>query len=246
MSKSDGQELRKALEDLANRIDGSPDEQHSVVQAVKSRLEQYQYGLSSIPLEIFQNADDSAVELGQFCADSSLDCDVPPAARRFAVDERKDGIGFLHWGRPINARGPVGFDGERRGYDRDLEKMLILSATDKHSGDGVTGKFGLGFKSVLLACEQPRILSGRLAIRVVAGVLPEPWKDEDARAARERLSELGTDSKLPGTLIDLPGIRGELRSGSLRGSSASSGGPRIDLQTALQRLYDWSEGCVGQ
>ena len=185
-------------------------------------------------------------ELGQFCADSSLDCDVPPAARRFAVDERKDGIGFLHWGRPINARGPVGFDGERRGYDRDLEKMLILSATDKHSGDGVTGKFGLGFKSVLLACEQPRILSGRLAIRVVAGVLPEPWKDEDARAARERLSELGTDSKLPGTLIDLPGIRGELRSGSLRGSSASSGGPRIDLQTALQRLYDWSEGCVGQ
>ena len=37
--------------------------------------------------------------------------------------------------------------------------------------EGVTGKFGLGFKSVLLACEQPRILSGRLAMRVVSGIL---------------------------------------------------------------------------
>ncbi len=210
-SESDRQELRQALEELANRIDCSPDEQHAVVQAVKSRLEQYQYRLSGVPLEIFQNADDAAVELGQFCAHSSVVCDVPPAARRFVVDEREDGLGFLHWGRLINAGGPVGFDGERRGYDRDLEKMLILSATDKHGDEGVTGKFGLGFKSALLACEQPRILSGRLAIRVVAGVLPEPWEDEDAEAARRRLSELGTDSKLPGTLIDLPGIREELR-----------------------------------
>ena len=210
-SESDGQELRQALEDLANRIDGRADEQHVVVQAVKSRLEQYQYGLSSIPLEIFQNADDAAIELGQFYANSSVACDVPLAARRFVVDEREDGLGFLHWGRLINARGPVGFDGERRGYDRDLEKMLILSATDKRGDQGVTGKFGLGFKSALLACEQPRILSGRLAIRVVAGILPEPWEDEDANAAKERLFELGTDSKLPGTLIDLPGIRGELR-----------------------------------
>ncbi len=211
LSKSGGQELRQALEDLANLIDGSADEQHAVVQAVKSRLEQYQYGLSSIPLELFQNADDAAVELGQFYADSSVGCNVPPAARRFVVDEREDGLGFLHWGRLINARGPVGFDGERRGYDRDLEKMLILSATDKRGDEGVTGKFGLGFKSALLACEQPRILSGRLAIRVVAGILPEPWEDEDAQAARGRLFELGTDSKLSGTLIDLPGIRGELR-----------------------------------
>ena len=211
LSESDGQELRQALEDLANRIVGSPDEQHAVVQAVKSRLEQYQYGLSSVPMELFQNADDAAVELGQFYSESSVGCDVPPAARRFVVEERRDGVGFLHWGRPINARGPVGFHGERRGYDRDLEKMLILSATDKHGDDGVTGKFGLGFKSALLACEQPRILSGRLAIRVVAGILPEPWEGEDAQAARERLFELGTDRKLPGTLIDLPGIRGELQ-----------------------------------
>ena len=201
--------LRGALDELANRIDGREDEQQAVVHAVKSKLEQYQYDPSSIPFEIFQNADDAAVELGRLHAHPSEGCEVPTAAHRFVVEERVGGVGFLHWGRTINACGPVGYDGERRGYDRDLEKMLILSSSDKPGDEGVTGKFGLGFKSVLLACEQPRILSGRLAIRVVAGILPQPW--EDVREARQRLIELGTDPLLPGTLIDLPGVQGKLR-----------------------------------
>ena len=201
--------LREALDKLAECMDGDPGQQQAVVQAVKSKLEQYQYDPSSIPLELFQNADDAAVELGQFNAYSSEGSEVPESARRFVVEEREDGLRFLHWGRPINARGPVGFDGEGRGYDRDLEKMLILSATDKLGDEGVTGKFGLGFKSVLLACEHPRILSGRLAIRVVAGILPQPW--DDAQEARQRLGTFSTDSRQPGTLIDLPGVESELR-----------------------------------
>ena len=200
---------RKSLDDLADRIDRNPVEQQAIVQAVKGKLEQYQYDPSSIPLELFQNADDAAVELGQFHAHPAEGSQVPPAARRFVVEEREDGLAFLHWGRPVNARGPVGFDGEGRGYDRDLEKMLILSATDKPGDEGLTGKFGLGFKSVLLASEQPRILSGRLAIRVVAGILPQPW--EDAHEGRQRLNNLRTDSRLPGTLIDLPQVDGEHR-----------------------------------
>ena len=212
-AESGRNELSQALEELADRIDRSPDEQQAVVQAVKSKLKQYQYELSSIPLELFQNADDAAVELGQFHAYPLEGCEVPAAAQRFVVDEREDGLGFMHWGRTVNARGPVGFDGERRGYDRDLEKMLILSASDKRSDEGVTGKFGLGFKSVLLACEQPRILSGRLAMRVVSGILPQPW--EDSHEARQRLNDLAADSRLPGTLIELPGVHGELRGGVL-------------------------------
>ena len=201
--------LNRALEELANCIDQNSDERQAIVQAVRNRLEQYQYEPSSIPLELFQNADDAAVQLGQFQTYPAVGCKVPLAARRFLVEEREEGLGFLHWGRPINARGPVGFDGERRGYDRDLENMLILSATDKPDDESVTGKFGLGFKSVLLACEQPRFVSGRLAARVVSGILPQPW--DDAQEARQRLARLGTNSGLPGTLIDLPGIRGELR-----------------------------------
>ena len=202
--------LSSTLDDLADHIDGNPDEQQAVVQAVKGRLEQYQYEPTGIPFELFQNADDAAVELGQFHGRPSEGRRVPLAAQRFVVEERDDGLGFLHWGRPINARGPVGVGGERRGYDRDLEKMLILSASDKPRHEGLTGKFGLGFKSVLLACEQPRILSGRLALRVVSGILPRPWED-DAREAQRRLANVGDDPRLPGTLIDLPGVAGELR-----------------------------------
>ncbi len=205
-AESERKERRRALDDLADRIDESPG---AVVQAVKSKLEQYQYELSSIPLELFQNADDAAVESGYCHAYPSEGRDVRESAQRFVVEERKDGLGFLHWGRPINARGPVGFDGQGRGYDRDLEKMLILSASDKPGHGDVTGKFGLGFKSVLLACEQPRILSGRLAVRVVAGILPQPWKD--IHEARQRLTGFGTDSTQPGTLIDLPGVDREAR-----------------------------------
>ncbi len=209
-TESHRRELSKVLDALASRIDRNPDEQQAVVRAVKGRLEQYQYEPSGIPFELFQNADDAAVELGQFHAHPSAGCQVPEGAQRFVVDERDDGLGFLHWGRPINGRGPAGFPGgKRRGYDRDLEKMLILSASDKRRDEGVTGKFGLGFKSVLLACEQPRVLSGRLALRVASGILPQPWKD--AQEARQRLANLAEDRRLAGTLIDLPGVAGELR-----------------------------------
>lgn len=212
-TESAREKLRQALDGLAERIDGNPDEQQAVLQAVKSKLEQYQYDPSSIPLELFQNADDAAVELGECHAYPSEGGEVPAWARRFTVEERTDGLRFAHWGRPINARGPVGFNGEDRGYGRDLEKMLILSATDKLGNEGVTGKFGLGFKSVLLACDQPRVLSGRLAVRVVAGILPRPW--DDAQEARQRLEKFGTDPRQPGTLIDLPGVESGLRAGVL-------------------------------
>lgn len=203
------QKLRDSLEALARFIDENEDEQSAVVQAVKSKLKQYQYDLSSIPFELFQNADDAAVELGYFHAYPLEGCDIPAAARRFVVDEREESTAFLHWGRSINARGPVGFRGEQRGYDRDLEKMLILSATDKRGEEESTGKFGLGFKCVLLACEQPRILSGRLSARIVSGILPQPW--EESGGVRQRMTEMSSDSRLPGTLIDLPGLDGELR-----------------------------------
>lgn len=203
-------ELHRNLDTLAGYIDRSPDERQAIVQALRRKIGQYQYDYSSIPFELFQNADDAAVEMAQYRSYPSQDAEVPDAARRFIVDEWEGGLRFLHWGRPINARGPVGFDGERRGYDRDLEKMLILSASDKLGNESLTGKFGLGFKSVLLASEQPRILSDQLAVRIVAGILPQPW--EDCEDARQRLNVHGADRMHPGTLIELPGVERELRS----------------------------------
>ena len=79
---------------------------------------------------------------------------------------------FYHWGREVNQfRSFEGnFDGKNRGFDADLEKMLTLNISDK--GKETTGKFGLGFKSCLLVSDSPEIYSGRLAVRVTAGLLP--------------------------------------------------------------------------
>lgn len=54
-------------------------------------------------------------------------------------------------------------------------------------GQDVTGKFGLGFKSVFLVCDEPRIVSGRLAVVVVGGAYPLPLDAAEATAIRQRL-----------------------------------------------------------
>lgn len=200
----------EAMDALAALIEQDVEAGTSVLAAVKAKLAQFQYEPASIPFELFQNADDAAMELGQIEAHPGTGCEVPDGARWVVVELDGQVLRFLHWGRPVNARGPAGFDGEGRGFGRDLEKMLVLSASDKQPEQGVTGKFGLGFKSVLLACDRPRILSGRLALEVVAGILPTPW--QDCAGAREALTRHALPGqRLPGTLIELPGVAPAVR-----------------------------------
>lgn len=194
--------LRKALESLAELIDQDQEIQTTVLRGVRSKLMDYQYDPTSIPFELFQNADDAVIELGQIEAFPDEGIEVRDASRRLVVEAEGDSLRFLHWGRLVNARGPVDFDGEARGYGHDLEKMLILSASDKQESQNVTGKFGLGFKSVLLACDRPRIVSGRISLEVVAGILPQSWKVSSS--AREFLDRHSLERRLPGTLIELP------------------------------------------
>ena len=197
-------EVHKTLEAIARELDGDPDARMAVLVGVKAKLKDFEYDPSSIPFELFQNADDAVMELGRLEAYPLDGCDIPQGARRFVVEIGEGGLRFIHWGRPVNARGPAGFDGESLGYGRDLEKMLVLSASDKSPEQQVTGKFGLGFKSVLLACDRPRILSGRLAVEIVAGILPQPCAE--APALREVVASYADGHRLPGTLVDLPGL----------------------------------------
>ncbi len=209
------QHLSQALEHLANGIDDHPADADAVAEAVKRKLRQYQYDLSSVPLELFQNADDAVVELGQMRAFPDPCCDIPGGARQFVVAVNDGSIRFMHWGRPVNDHGPANFPGSERGFDRDLEKMLVLSASDKQGEAGITGKFGLGFKCVLLACNEPRILSGRLAIRISSGILPLHWDRKEADNSIQILKKYGTDRHLMGTLIELPGLSKSMKSNVL-------------------------------
>lgn len=191
--------LKRALED-------NPAVQADALAAVKRKIQEYQYKQSSIPFELFQNADDSAAELAEMVGPDQLS----PASERFLVIDDRSQLRFLHWGRVINRFRGGHFPaatGMNRGFDRDLEKMLVLSSSDKLSESHSTGKFGLGFKSVFLACDVPQIVSGGLAIEVVAGMFPRTLAVEQSQATRRLLAHEAGDSEIgspEGTAITLP------------------------------------------
>jgi len=180
------------------------DSQHTFLAGVRLTMESvHQYRARSIPFELFQNADDAAVQLDELAHESD------PHARRypFVVSTDRGSLAFAHWGRPINdSRAGSGIEELRAsGFHRDLEKMLMLGASDKWApgeAEEVTGKFGLGFKSVFLLSDAPRILSGRLAVRVLGGVYPQNITGPEHEAITGRLAELG--ERRNGTLIELP------------------------------------------
>lgn len=81
--------------------------------------------------------------------------------------------------------------------------MLALGESDKLSGvepKNTTGRFGLGFKSVFLISDRPRIVSGGLAFEVVAGIYPKRLEAAETERLRQVLHGRGPAD---GTLIEL-------------------------------------------
>ena len=86
--------------------------------------------------------------------------------------------------------------GLERGYDQDLQKMLTLNFSDKGVNPNdrpaiVTGRFGLGFKSVFFVSEQPEVISGRLAFEIRGGFFPVALCQSAAEEMREKAREAG-------------------------------------------------------
>lgn len=207
--------MADATQQLKDLMENDRDTHGQFLNAVRAKIRQFQYDEESVPFELFQNADDAAVELRQM-----MGADSPPAASsRFVAWEDEDVVRFVHGGRRINQDRPAVFDSRRRGFDRDLQKMLMLSSSDKAPGDverGTTGRFGLGFKSAFLLSNAPRVLSGSLAFEVVAGLFPSALDDDERKALERSLEELGsTPDTRALTLIELPLVRrhgsGDLR-----------------------------------
>ena len=202
-----------ALEALRTRLEADERVQDAVLASTRRRLRHYQYRVDSVPFELFTNADDALGELEEIEAYPSRPGDpdtpsIPQELRRVVVSCEDEFIALLHWGRPVNWPGKGSFPGRERGYHRDLQKMLVLSASDKQLDDDLvssraeTGKFGLGFKSVLLACDRPVIVSGRLQAQVVGGLIPSPITDASRfRRILERESPGGAHR---GTLMGMP------------------------------------------
>ena len=85
--------------------------------------------------------------------------------------------------------------------------MLFLSNSDKTNEKGITGKFGLGFKSIYLIGDIPRIISENLAFEIRAGFYPKRLGSEH----RERLEpEATSDGRKLGTVIEIEAGSDEL------------------------------------
>lgn len=194
--------LEKALADLAALVESDEGVQGAVLAGIKARVTHNQYEIASIPFEIFQNADDAVIEMQYLQkADERQEFDAE-AIGRFVMQSSDRMVRFFHWGRPINYAGRLA--NYKAEFANDLERMLMLGASAKDEDEGVTGKFGLGFKSVLLATNTPRVWSGDLCFEVVAGCLPRKWKASPATKQFQQAVQTPSQRALRGTLIELP------------------------------------------
>ena len=195
-------ELQQRQNALKELLQNDRTTQESLLAAVRRKIgEQYQYTAQSVPFELFQNADDAVVEW--FEMRDNLAQEEPVDTTRFVVQQEGNQIAFIHWGRAINKYGSTQFNGRERGFDRDLEKMLILSASDKsESTETVTGRFGLGFKSVFLVTRTPRVASARLGFEVMGGFFPKPLTGDALTALQNQIEAHKIDGK-EGTIVSI-------------------------------------------
>lgn len=156
-----------AVSKLRSALTKDVEIQEATAAALARRIEQEQYSADSIPFELFQNADDAYLELGESFS-------TTPS---FSFLQNEDRFFFIHQGRPINASSS-GDTTEKSRQKQDLVRMLTLHGSDKyHDRDRIpTGQFGLGFKSVFLVTRSPQVRSGRLAFEILGGFYPRELK----------------------------------------------------------------------
>lgn len=194
--------LRKAKLELRQLLAKDPDVHEYALGAVREKMKQYQYDPGSVPFELWQNADDAAVELELLGYADSQEKTLGGVAII-----RRDSLSFAHWGRLINEfQGAEGRNFRDYGFDQDLEKMVVQSVSDKAVGKtvSVTGKFGLGFKSVFLVSDAPEVLSGNVDFVIRGGIYPVRLNPQRREALESELKRLAPEHWRRGTIIHLP------------------------------------------
>ncbi|MBX3097292.1 MAG: hypothetical protein KF812_10555 [Fimbriimonadaceae bacterium] len=176
---------RRAKFTLWNKLN-TPNGHAALLNAVRNALTELGYDSKRVFFELFQNADDAYAQ-------------QPVAGEaRFKIvqsEESPDQLRIVHWGRPINHLGEDPKVGERMGWGRDLSNMLTLNLSNKR--EGVTGRFGLGFKGVHLFCKEVGVASRFVACRIRGGMLPEIW------ASGRRVSSAHKVGGRSATIIEL-------------------------------------------
>ncbi|WP_269522411.1 sacsin N-terminal ATP-binding-like domain-containing protein [Coraliomargarita parva] len=194
--------IRKATADtLVQLLRNNCSEAATAVAAVRKKMQLLKYGPQSVLPEIFQNADDAYVEhrlLGR-----------EPQTSPVVIELTKEYLRFAHMGRPINDAGNLAdVDRRRNDFRRDVVKMLTLNFSDKEKSDEnptepLTGKFGLGFKSVYFLTDHPEVWSAPLRFSVIGGIYPDNVRS-DTLHLDSVAQELFPEGKNSGTVFHLP------------------------------------------
>ena len=199
-------ENRRSAKQNIRRLLEFDESVHSAILAkVADKIRQYQYDASSVPFELWQNADDAVVELEE------LNGDVSQAQKSgFHLFATTSEIRVIHFGRLVNEyRLPGCSKRDDLEFNRDLEKMVIQSMSDKadaeaRSGKALTGKFGLGFKSVYLVSDTPEIVSGSVDFVVRGGIYPVRLNQVKRDTLNEYIKSASPNNWRRGTIINLP------------------------------------------
>ena len=196
---------RRAKAKIRDLLQGDETAQLAMLREVRRKLAQYQYGEASVPFELWQNADDAVCEL-----ESLGPQDSQTELGLFTLTVAASGLEAVHFGRLINQyRLPGGGSREDLGFKRDLEKMVVQSISDKaestsQGGAALTGKFGLGFKSVFLVADVPEVVSGSLDFAIRGGIYPVRLDTERRERLVGKLRQIAPDRWRGGTIIRLP------------------------------------------
>lgn len=77
-------------------------------------------------------------------------------------------------------------DGRRTFTEKDVAAITGIHNSTKADAEERIGKFGVGFKSVFVYTQSPRVLSGEFAFRIVKLILPEPIAPDPSLGDRTR------------------------------------------------------------
>ncbi|WDA41427.1 sacsin N-terminal ATP-binding-like domain-containing protein [Erythrobacter sp. BLCC-B19] len=184
---SDPEAARDGLWEAAQSPQGAAE----LLEAMRTKIKEMGYRPDRVLFELYQNAVDAQVQW-----DDKGKVRVQVEAKR-EEDGRLDRIRLIHWGRPINQPGPDRQKAEREGHERDLAHMLAVSHSAKE-GDAITGRFGLGFKTVHMLSDSVGLASAGVTLRIAGGMLPIAWEEGEAEAGPYN------DRGRKATLIDIP------------------------------------------
>jgi hypothetical protein len=162
-----------------------------LLTAIRAKIGDLGYSPERVLFELFQNADDA---YGQ------LDHEVDAASFRVeSLASPYGGFRTVHWGRTINHLGRDVETARDLGHARDLLNMLVMSFSDKRANEDLTGKFGLGFKSVHVLSDDVGVASGFISLRIRGGLLPDSWTEGLGEVEARR-----SPQAQKATLVDVP------------------------------------------